>query len=258
MSKLLVDDLPESADQRNIVVILSDQDVARSRDEGEARFLVTSPQTCFLRYSPNLAEPSPLLRTIISKGQYRAGLTLILNPFDRGSYQVLDKAAEDAVVKKAISFSLLCGYLGARSVVLQRASFEVGEQKFAAKCEAGIPQIKSEVSAEVGFSRAKSLSERLRLSDTYAGGEPDIAKAEHFLRDTGLDADPVASSLLLMRKDGILIKSRSFKLDVTQEVNSSLHLALNMKIPKFIKSDSGINYDGLKKMDVELEISVEF
>jgi hypothetical protein len=35
MSSLLVDDLPESADQRNIVVILSDQDVSRSRDEGK-------------------------------------------------------------------------------------------------------------------------------------------------------------------------------------------------------------------------------
>jgi hypothetical protein len=198
------------------------------------------------------------LRTIISKGQYRAGLTLISNPFDRASYQVLDKAAEDAVVKKAISFSLLCGYLGARSVLLQRASFEVGEQKFSAKCEAGIPQIRGEVSAEAGFSRAKSLSERLRLSDSYGGGEPDIPKAEHFLRETGLDADLVASSLVLMRKDGVSIKSRSFKLDVTQEVNNSLHLALNMKIPKFIKSESGINYDSMKKMDIELDIFVEF
>ena len=258
MSRLLADDLPENADQRNIVVILSDHDVARSRHDGEARFLVTSPQTCFLRYRPDLDERSDLLQTIIAKGQYRAGFTLILNPFDRGSYQVLDKASEDAVVKKAISFSMLCGYLGAKSVLLQRASFEVGEHKFSARCEAGIPQIKSEVSAEAGFSRANSLSERLTLSDTYDGGVPDIAKAESFLRDSGLDADPVASSLVLARKDGVPIKARSFKLDVTQEINNSLHIAMNMKIPKFIKSESGINYDGIKKMDVELEISVEF
>lgn len=257
-SHLLDADLPEHPDQRRVVVVLSDKDVARSRNEGVARYLVTSPQTCFLRHTTELIKPSSLLQTMISKNQYSPGSTLVLNPFDNGSYQSLDKAAEDSVVKKAISFSLLCGYLGAKLVELKRASFEIDSKQFSAECESGLPQFNAELSGQIGYSKARSLTESMKLRDVYGSSDPDITKAEEFLRESGLDGDPVASSLVRTRRDAIPIKNRSFHLNVTNEINSAINLAMNLEIPGFIKQNSKMDYSSIKKMNVELDIEVEF
>lgn len=201
-------------------------------------------------------EGSDLLRDLAAKGLLRPGQILVQSPYDPSKYFRATDARVNASEEKHFIFTQLCRLLGATRVtqeVVERHE-EKGVHKLSA--EAGKGAFKFKLS---GQDQAETrLASRIALDDRYAGHPADIEAAKALLAKQGLLGDPFLRSCVDARSGGNELTSRTWTVELSEEVEHKLALAARLVKTKLVTVDGSGSADWLTTKSYRAHYSVAF
>lgn len=201
-------------------------------------------------------EGSELLRELAAKSLLRPGQILVQSPYDPATYFRATDARVNASEEKHFIFTQLCRLLGATRVtqeIVERHE-EKGVHKLSA--EAGKGTFKLKLS---GQDEAETrLASRIALDDKYAGHPANIDAAMALLGKHGLLGDPFLMSCLEARSGGNELTSRTWTVELSQEVEHKLALASRLVVAKLLTAEGSGSADWLTKKSYRAHYSVTF
>lgn len=223
--------LPERASERVVIYVMDTIDLERIQyDEG------FDPRDTYVAVvDATIVEPSDRLKGELDRrGLLIPGSTLVQNPYRPEEYATVSDAPGKYALDKFVIFSSLCQLLGARSVRMQSLE-ETKSGKTRTLGASAKGQVVEGGGTAVSSAGQQILSQK-NLLDTFHGGEPDIEAARDLLRRLRLDDDPILRSLVDLRAaPGNPHKQRWISVDLSQETNNNLSLAVQATTPAFLK-----------------------
>lgn len=177
-----IDDLPQSAEQRKTIVVLSEQDLSKAlANYDEGQFLLDE-NICYI-CKPNETDlkPYPTLAELARNGELNTSSIVMLNPNDKEKkylpYKVLMKKT---IQNQMLAFNELCQLLGAKNV--SWSIIESSSQNFSVGGE--IKGNYNGVSAGAGAksNHTQTLLNEMKAETSFQHGVADFAKAEHLIR----------------------------------------------------------------------------
>lgn len=246
--------LPEKPSQRRIIVVLEEAAYDRLSYDPQASEWIR-PEVAALLWPAELDDPLAL--ELERRSLARPGEVLIQSPYDMQEYAPLDEAAELFGQQKFALFSRLCQMLGARDVAVVAMQEERNGELRSVEVKAGRGPIKTSASYRgEGLDR---LAANLSWRDVYQGADPQIREAKEFLRDRGLQGDPVLSSLIESREDGHnRHNSRDLTVDLTRESDRTLTAAAGLKIPVALELAGNFHKKEFHHSKFRVQYRVEF
>lgn len=201
-------------------------------------------------------EGSTLLRDLAARGLLRPGQILVQSPYDPATYFRAADARVNASEEKHFIFAQLCRHLGATRVtqeIVERHE-EKGVYKLSAGGGKGLFKLKMS-----GQDQAETrLASRIALDDQYVGQAADIEAAVALLGKLGLVGDPFLMSCVEARSGGNELTSRTWTVELSQDVEHKLSLASKLVVGKLVTVDGTGSADWLTKKSYRAHYSVTF
>ena len=246
-------DSTPSPPDREVIVVETETQLVRHSYVDPGPELLRAPGTWTVS---NETEGSELLRDLAAKGLLRPGHILVQSPYDDSTYFRAADARVNASEEKHFIFTQLCRLLGATRVIQEivERHEEKGVRKLSA--EAGKGPFKIKLS---GQDQAETrLASRIALDDTYAGHPANTDAAVSLLGKHGLLSDPFLMSCLDARSGGNELTSRTWTVELSQEVEHKLALASRLVVAKLVTAEGSGSADWLTKKSYRAHYSVTF
>ncbi len=227
--------LPELPRRRRIIIVV-DTTTQDRMSYTDVREITSNPEVAIV----NAQEPPEdnITKSLERQGLLRPGNVLVQSPFRPDGYEPITEAADLFANEKFLLFSQLCQQLGARKVLVDSIVDE--KTKSSLNVSVGSNVGKVAVKGSTATTAAESFASKLRLEDSYSGGDPDIEQATRLLVDRGLDNDPELRSLVESRAFVSNVHGvRNLVVDLSRETDRALTIAAELKVPVFfsVKAD---------------------
>lgn len=243
---------PAPSDREVIVVETETQLVRHSFVDPGPRLLRTSGTWTV----SDETEGSALLQDLAAKGLLRPGQVLVQSPYDPANYYRAADARVGASEEKHFIFTRLCRLLGATRVTQEVVERHEDKRVQKLSAEAGKGPLKFKSS---GQDQAETrLASRIALDDKYAGHAADINAALDLLSKHSLVDDPFLMSCVDARSGGNELTSRSWTVELSQEIERKMDLAARLVIAKLITADVSGSGNWLTKKSYRAHYSVTF
>jgi hypothetical protein len=221
--------LLEPPNRRRIVFVLNPL-AYRAMDFEDVREIDSRPDVAVVNAAAAIEDP--VTDNIKRQGLLVAGNVLVQNPYWPDRYAEISKAADGFAVDKSMLFAQLCQLLGAQEVSVRQVEDQKTRKSVTVGGGAGGDILG--VSAGVSDSGVEAFARKLHFSDTFVGGPPDIAAANHFVNEHGLGGDSMMTSLIEMRSNRTNDhRSRTLSVDLSAEMERNLKIAADVAIPTF-------------------------
>ena len=246
---------PEDAQQRKALLVLDQSEIDRCRYEDGGSDLLLNEEIHILEFPVRGSQK--VIQDIVGEDLVRRGAVLVQNPFDKDRYEDVEKAEERFALARHLHFSIFCMHLGAREVRIEQIQLSKTSGTKTWKIEGGIKGKTGEVDVEQdGLAVFRS---KLKLVDTFEGGQADVKAAEELLRRTKLLGDPNMSGLLDMRRsESNQLKSRTLTLNLSSETKRNLSVIGRLKVPPFIKLEADYKRVVQEQSEYTLTVEVRF
>jgi hypothetical protein len=246
---------PEEPWQRKAILVVSQHDIQKCTYEDDGDAILLNDEVFPLAFP--VQDGNPIARTLARSNLARPGVLLLQNPYDQDSYEdALDASRRFALAKFTV-FSQLCMHLGARLVSVKSVEVKTTNMKNEFAIGAGYHGVDGK--AKVAFDAYERLKAEMSLEDRFVGGPADIPRAQELLSRTALSADPVARSLVEMRKVSLnRLTQRTLTLDLSSETRRTIEVATSVKVPKFIKLQADYKRVASEHVDYTVKLDVLF
>ena len=240
----------------SIILVLDESEIKRLEYDEVGKYLFANPD--ILIVSRTYDTKDRFLKNLTKRGLLNHRTVLLKSPYDDVSFQELTEAHLAFALEKSTYFSLFCNHLGAKEVIVEQIENSSKSGRVVYNVEADTVEVKGKIEGE--DEQIDIFKSKLSLHDVFAGGEPQISKAEALLEKYKLLGDPSMLSLLeIQRSKTSPISSRKLSLDLSRESKHLFSIAGNVKIPVLLSEFQG----SLKKItqqstDFVLTITVKF
>lgn len=246
-------DITPPPPDREVIVVETETQLVRHSYVDPGPDLLRSPGTWTVS---DETQGSDLLRDLAVKGLLRPGQILVQSPFDPSTYFRAGDARVNASEEKHFIFTELCRLLGATRVTQEIVERHEDKSVQKLSAEAGKGTFKLKLS---GQDEAETrLASRIALDDKYAGHPADIQAAMTLLQKHGLLSDPFLMSCLDARSGGNELTSRTWTVELSQEVEHKLALAARLVVAKLLTVDANGSAQWLSKKSYRAHYSVTF
>ncbi len=240
----------------SIILVLDSDEIKRLEYDEIGKYLFTNQDMLIIPRT--FDSKDRFLKNLAARGLLSHRTVLLKSPYDETNFQELSEAHLAFALEKSTYFSLFCNHLGAREVVVEQIENSSRSGKVIYNVEANTLEVNGKVEGE--NEQVDILKSRLSLHDIFAGGEPQIDKAQALLEKYKLLGDSSMMSLLeIQRFKTNPITSRKLSLDLSRESKHLFNIAGNIKLPGLLSEFQG----SLKKItqqstDFVLTITVNF
>lgn len=219
---------PQDFRKRRVILILDPIQLEECEYEDNASEILYNKSLCILSDDADI-DNTPI------QDIAETGALLIQNPFNKENYIPAEQATYIAATEKMLILSNLCGYLGAKEVIIlnsksdEHSSLENGAAKAGAiikGMKAGYTNNSKYISTFSAQIKDKFNSENLIL---------DTEKARQYLQKKGLGSDPIMNNLIEARESPNPIKEREFTIDFHEEISKNIDIFLKASLPSFLK-----------------------
>jgi hypothetical protein len=245
--------LPDRATERVVVYVVDTIDLERMEYEDSI-----DPRLTYAAVVDAKAvdKRDTLKNDLLRQGLLIPGSVLLQNPYRPQQYASISEAAEKFALDKYFIFSLLCQQLGALTVQIQAVEETRGKKSQRMEIKGGNRLTGAKGHGKAHSATVESILSQQELSDTFAGGEPNIEAAEELLRRHRLDDDPVLRSLVDSRAHlANPHKKRHITLDLSRETERLLDLAASVTTPAYFKLEA--NASSVKSSSVRLRLDYD-
>lgn len=249
---------PNNPAQRKVVVVLEEPDFDQFSYDPEGAKLLTASETHLVTFPVETDVGSPsALRNIVRADLARPGKMLIQSPFDPDVYEDAEEAPTRFALAKHMAFARLCHLLGAKEVKVEQIELQSSRGTTTVEVKGGKPTVTGEV--RVDREVFDKFQRSMQLDDTYAGSDPDVAAAESYLLEKNLDRDPEMQSLVDLRRPGKnMLKSRTFRINLSSEGSTSLNVAAKLKVPAYVTLSANYKSTLETRAEFTLTVTVSF
>jgi len=159
-----------------------------------------------------------------------SGSLLIQHPFDTNAYVDCSEARAIIGLERLTSAVELYQALGAKSVEIIQIRVLDKKTNTTAKGEFGSLSVSGELKAK--YSEVQNLMNRIQLSYSFRGGNPDLSLAKRLLLEKRLDMEPVLQSLVSMcENSGNAPRSLQNELCLTEALEKTFEIAGKLNLP---------------------------
>ena len=250
---------PKDAQQRKALLVLDQSEIDRCRYEDGGSDLLLNEEIHILEFPVRGSQK--VIQDIVGEDLVRRGAVLVQNPFDKDRYEDVEKAEERFALARHLHFSDFCMHLGAREVRIEQIQLSKTSGTKTWNVEGGIKvkTVGADVGADVEQDGLAVFRSKLKLVDTFEGGQADVKAAEELLRRTKLLGDPNMSGLLDMRRsESNQLKSRTLTLNLSSETKRNLSVIGRLKVPPFIKLEADYKRVVQEQSEYTLTVEVRF
>lgn len=172
--------------------------------------------------------------TLMGENGLQPGTMLAMSPFDDNVYVDIENARELIAIEKASLTMRLCGLLGAKSVETKNMKIVDTESRKEA-CIGGGKSGVATGKLTAAYSDLENFKNKIENNSIFSGGNPNVEKAEQFLRASRLINDPLLKQMVNIVRDGEetgnKIKELNQEVSLTQSLQKTFELAANINFP---------------------------
>lgn len=250
---MIIKDVTPAAPAREVIVVESEAQLVRHSYVNPGPELLRASGTWTVSSE---TEGSGLLLDLAAKGLLRPGHVLVQSPYNTEIYYRADDARVAASEEKHFIFTQLCRLLGATRVTQEVVERHEDNRVQKLSAEAGKSPWKFKA---VGQDQAEQrLASRIALDDTYFGHAADVAAALELLGKHNLVGDPFLTSCVDARSGGNELTSRSWTVELSQEVERKMDLVARLVVEKLINAEVTASTNWLSKKSYRAHYSVTF
>lgn len=245
---------PNDPAKRRAILVLKEHDIERCGYEKGAGEIILNEEVYILPYPISSQESNRILQDIAASGLDRSGNLLVQSPFNSEHYENVSEANNKFALEKYMYFSQLCMILGAKEVIVEQIKMQTQTQQ--ASFDAQARYLVAQGKASYNSEEFQKFCSQFSLRDNFEGGEPDIEKAEAFLRQKNMFRESNMQTLLQMRQlNNNKLQTRKLSINLSSETQNRLGLVGRLNIPSFIKLSA--EYQSIVKNSAEYTLTLE-
>ncbi|NET65099.1 MAG: hypothetical protein F6K63_12185 [Moorea sp. SIO1G6] len=186
-----------------------------------------------------------LVNKLQQQGLIQTGNILIKSPFN-DDYALATDASQTFALAKHSIFTELCGYLGAKEVLVNEVKINNKTKKSLFKTKLEIDGVTKLVPADVNTEReeAEKIEIQVELRTKFAGSNPNFTAVNQLLTNTQLENDQYMKSLVGLRQMENLAQEQEVSLNLSREsnVNFKIGASLLAKFPSLLEVNGIAEY----------------
>ncbi len=249
---------PSDPANRRVILVLQQHDTERCSYEPGAAQILLDEEAYVLQFPVRAhGNTHRAIRNILDAGLARPGSVLVQSPYDPETYEDASTAPQRFALAKHMYFSNFCMSLGAKEVSVEQIDIQTRTGRTTLNAKGERLGVDAQLTAE--SEDLREFRTHLHLRDEFVGGPPNLAAAEHLLRQTRLWSDPNLRTLLEMRgSETNQLMNRTLILSLSSEAKNNINIVGRLKIPTFVKLTAEYDKVVREQHDYTLTVRVRF